>query len=200
MGKTLNFDKIKARLDRIPAEFAGKEAQMGWFPSAQYEDGTPVAYVATIQENGAPEVSIPPRPFLKPTIDARTKTWTKLLESGVRAVSAGRATADQVLEGVGLQMAGDVKKQIASNAVEPLSPTTLVLRKWRREGKTKTKKINGVKVKVFTDHREINKSTVIQAAAAYAADPSIIAGVPSDPLQDTGLMVATLSNAVGKTE
>lgn len=182
MGKTLNFDKIKARLDRIPAEFAGKEAQMGWFPSAQYEDGTPVAYVATIQENGAPEVGIPPRRFLRPTIDARTKAWTKLLESGVRAVSAGRATADQVFEGVGLQMAGDTKAQIASNAVEPLSPTTLVLRKWRREG------------------LPISGKTVGQAAAAYAEDPSIIAGVPSDPLQDTGLMVATLTNAVGKTE
>jgi hypothetical protein len=182
MAKTLNFDKIKAHLDRIPAEFAGKEAQMGWFPGARYENGTPVAYVATIQENGAPEVGIPARPFLKPTIAARTQAWTKLLASGVKAVSAGRATADQVLEGVGLQMAGDTKAQIASNAVEPLSPTTLVLRKWRREG------------------RAISGKTVGEAAAAYEADPSIIGGVPSDPLQDTGLMVATLSNAVGKSE
>lgn len=178
----LNLSRIKARLEQVPKSFAGKEAQMGWFPGARYENGTPVAYVATIQENGAPEAGVPARPFLKPTIEQRQAEWTALLASGVRAVVAGKATAEMVFEGVGLQMVGDVKQQIASNAVAPLSPTTLVLRKWRREGK------------------RISGKTVGQAASAYADDPSIINGVPDDPLQDTGLMITTLNNAVGSPE
>ena len=64
----------------------------------------------------------------------------------------------------------------------PLSPITLVLRKWRREGKPITGK------------------TVGEAAAAYAADPTIINGVNADPLQDTGLLAASVQHAVGAAE
>lgn len=174
--------RIKAVLDRVPREFSGKEAQAGWFPGAHYEDGTSVAYVAMIQENGAPERGIPARPFMKPTADAHGEQWVETLKDGVKAVASGKATADQVFEAMALQMAGDTQAQIASNAVAPLSPTTLVLRKWRREG------------------RKITGATVGEAAAAYAADPSIIDGVPDDPLQDTGLMIATLTGQVGAPE
>lgn len=178
--KSLNFDKIEARIASIPESFDDKVAQMGWFDSARYPDGTPVAYVATIQEKGAPAVGIPPRATIKPTIENRKTEWVKLLASGVKAVAEGRATADDVLEGVGLQAAGDMRKSIAEINSPPLSPTTILLRKWRREGRTITGK------------------TVGEAAAAVAADPSLIAGENAKPLNDTGLLVATLTNAVGK--
>lgn len=182
MAGTFNLDKITATLAAVPEQFAGKQAEAGWYPSAKHEDGTSVAYVATIQEHGAPEVGIPARPFMRPAVQQHKDEWTELMADGVRAVLAGRADADQVLEAVGAQVAGDIQDQIVNGGHRPLSPTTLVLRKWAREGRTITGK------------------TVGEAAAAYEADPSIIQGVPDDPLQDTGLMVATLTSTVGSSE
>ena len=47
--KQFNLDKIKATLDRVPEEFDGMVAQVGFPSGINYEDGTNVAYVATIQ-------------------------------------------------------------------------------------------------------------------------------------------------------
>lgn len=181
MAQTLDFAKIKAHLDGISEGFVDKEAKAGWFDSARYPDGTPVAYVATIQEYGAPEVNIPPRPFLAPTIEKRKDAWVKLLSQGVKAVARGGYSADQVLEGVGLQVAGDIQAGIASVTGPALSNVTLLLRKWRREGKT------------------IAGKTVGEAAAAIKAGASI-EGVNADPLRDSGLMVATVTSVVGPVE
>ena len=175
----LDFSKIKAKLDAIPEQFANKEAKVGWFDSAKYEDGTPVAYVALIQEKGAPAAGVPARPFIQPTVDKKSHEWTKAIADGAKAVLAGRSTADDVLSVVGAVAAGDIQKQIASNAVEALSPTTVLLRKWRREGKVITGK------------------TVGEAAAAVKADPSLINGVNADPLQDTGTLSDTITHQVG---
>ena len=69
--KQLDLSKIKARLENVSDEFNGLVAQIG-FPSGQhYPDGTNVAYVAAIQEFGAPAVNIPPRPFMQPTVKAQ---------------------------------------------------------------------------------------------------------------------------------
>lgn len=43
------FETINARIK----ELDGKTAKAGWFSTSRYEDGTPVAYVAAIQEFGA---------------------------------------------------------------------------------------------------------------------------------------------------
>lgn len=43
------FAVIAARLK----ELDGKVAKAGWFGSSKYADGTPVAYIAAVQENGA---------------------------------------------------------------------------------------------------------------------------------------------------
>lgn len=180
--KQLDFSKIRSRLESIPDGFANRVAQVGWFESAQYDDGTPVAYVATIQENGAPAQGIPPRPTIKPTIEKRKAAWVKLMGQGVKSVVAGNASAEDVLEGVGLQAAGDIRRTLSEVESPKLSPTTILLRKWRREG------------------RVITGKTVGEAAAAVAADPSLIAGVNADPLNDTGLLIATLTNTVGNPE
>ena len=42
------------------------EGKVGWFESAEYPEGTPVAYVAAIQELG--HGKIPPRPFMAPAM------------------------------------------------------------------------------------------------------------------------------------
>lgn len=180
----MNLAKLEAKLTEITnnlQEFDGQVAKVGWFPSAQYEDGTPVAQVAMIQEFGAPAVRIPPRPFFRPTIDEKRGEWVDSVAKGARAVAAGRMSASQVLEAVGQKAAGDVRYTISRVDSPALSPVTLLLRKWRREGK----KITG--------------KTVGQAAAAVAAGADV-SGVPSQPLNDTGLLLATLTSVVGRAE
>ncbi len=177
-----DLTKIRKTLESIPEQFANKEAKVGWFPAAQYENGTPVAYVALIQEKGAPEAGIPARPFIGPTVDKHQSEWVELLGAGAASVMRGKHTADDVLTMVGAQVVGDIQEQIASNSVQALSPVTLVLRKWRREG------------------RVITGKTVGEAAAAYANDPSIIGGVNADPLQDSGLLIDSINHTVGPKE
>lgn len=124
----VDFAKVHAKLAEISEGFVKNEAKVGWFSSAHYPDGTPVAYVALIQELGAPAVHIPPRPFIRPTIKAQRDVWAKLLRDGAKAVIKGKFTAYQVLEGVGMQSAGDIRKTITQVESPPLKESTIKAR------------------------------------------------------------------------
>ena len=182
MAKGLDFAKIKARLEAIPAGFADREAKVGWFPSAQYKDGTPVAYVAAIQEQGAPTVGIPPRPFIRPTIADRKGDWVGVMTQGMRAVVKGKATADDVLEGVGLQASADIGKTLASSQFQALSPITLMLRKMRDDDANLV----------------VTGKVVGEAARRVAAGEE--GSSRTQPLHDTGYMISTLTHIVGDAE
>lgn len=125
MSKKLSFAKIREKLETVPNEMAGREARIGWFESAQYEDGTPVAYVATIHEYGAPEQNIPPRPTVGPTVAAKKNDWAMLLGDGVRAVLNGKVSGDTVLDGIGQAAAGNIKKTISELQSPALKPETV---------------------------------------------------------------------------
>lgn len=177
--KQLNLDKIKATLERVPEEFDGMVAQIGFPSGINYEDGTPVAYVATIQEFGAPEVRIPPRPFMRPTVKAKKKEWSKIIAQGVPRVVLGKMSAFDVLDLVGIKASADIQTTIAGVYSPPLSPITVLLRKWKKEG------------------RKITGRTVGEASRAIGngVDP----GSDNKPLNASGLMVASVRNAVAKT-
>lgn len=141
-------------------ELDGTSAKAGWFATSKYEDGTPVAYVAAIQEYGAhinhpggtpykvvdgravfvrkdapgadslPKtkphpIVIPPRPFMRPTVDREQKNWAKLLAAGARAVLRGNASAALVMEAIGLRAAADIAKSITLVTSPPLKPATI---------------------------------------------------------------------------
>lgn len=131
----INFDKVRAKLQEISEDFVKKDAKVGWFEGAKYPDGTPVAYVALIQESGAPARNIPPRPFIRPTIDAQRAVWAKMLREGAQAVIKGKFTANQVLDGVGIQAAGDIRKTITQVMSPPLAPATVKARARRLSNK-----------------------------------------------------------------
>lgn len=176
------LERVVARIAQLPAEFQGRVAKAGVVGAEHYEDGTPVAYVAAIQEFGAPERGIPARPFFRPTIAEQRDEWAGLLADGARAVIRGATTAEDVLEGVGLQAAGDIRAKIASIQEPKLSPITLLLRKYRRENP-------GAKV---------GAKLVGQIAAEYAANQGIdLSGVSTKPLVDSGLLLQSIQNTVG---
>lgn len=124
-------------LDRILENADGKVGKVGFFESAKYEDGTPVAYVAAIQEFGFPEGGIPSRSFMRTTIKAETKNWRLLAQSGARAILAGNYTIEQVLDGIGMQAAGDIRKTISKIWSPKLADATIAARvRKRADGKT----------------------------------------------------------------
>lgn len=148
--RQLNLDKIKATLERVPEEFEGLVAQVGFPSGKNYPDGTSVAYVAAIQEFGAPAVNIPPRPFMRPTVAAHKDEWTKIIAKSIPQVVEGKKSAEDVLELVGIKASADIQETISKVSSPPLKPATI-----QRKGSAK-------------------------------------------PLIDTGLMVASVRNAVNK--
>ncbi|MDE1905345.1 MAG: hypothetical protein KGH75_02690 [Rhodospirillales bacterium] len=172
-----DLSRINARLERIPRGFEGKVSQIGIPKGFAYEDGTPVAYVAAIQEFGAPEVGIPPRSFFRPAVKAKAGNWSALLRGLVKRVGEGQMTATEALDAVGVVAATDIQTEIAMTYSPALSPVTVLLRKWRKAG------------------RKITGRTVGEAAAAIAAgvDP----GSDNKPLNDTGLLIASITSRVG---
>lgn len=103
----------------------GLVGKTGYFETSVYPDGTPVAYVATIQEFGYPEGGIPARPTMRPTADAMRGEWTDLLRRGAKAALNGQISARDVLESVALRAAGDVGKSIQALTSPALHPDTI---------------------------------------------------------------------------
>lgn len=169
-------------LDKLIKEVNSKVAKVGWFKESRYErDGIPVATVAAIQEQGAPSRKIPARPFIAPTIINKQNEWKELLRKGTQSVLNGSNNFTDVLELTAARAKGDIQKTIASIFSPPLSPITILLRKWRKEG------------------RKITGATVGEAARALkSSNPPSLAGTSTKPLNDTGYMIATLESRIEK--
>ena len=130
--------QLRVMLDGL----SNKVARVGFFPSAKYEDGTPVAYVAAIQEFGAPSQGIPPRPFMRPTAEAQRGAWQATARQGAQAVAKGNSTGLQVLDVLGQLAAGDVRKAISRVASPPLKQATIDARLRKRADQTTLGKLN----------------------------------------------------------
>ena len=161
-------------------DIQSKKLRVGWFDTARYQDGTPVAYIAAIQEFG--HGAIPPRPFMRPTIEQQRQAWRDTLRKGVKQVLAERLTFEQMLTAFGLSAAGEVAESIKAVTAPPLSPITLLLRQRAKTGE----KITG--------------RTVGMAAAASGFVPTENAGaalgVSEKPLIDTALMFQSVTAQV----
>ena len=74
-GKILagKLREIAERLERAD------QVAVGFMENAKYPDGTPVAYVAAIQNYGAPSVNIPPRPFFSDMVKDKSPNWPSQL-------------------------------------------------------------------------------------------------------------------------
>ena len=128
---------VRERITLAAQELAGLQTKVGYFESNKYPDGTPVAYVAAIQEFGYAEGGIPPRPFFRPTIIRESNNWRALVAAGVRGIPTGKRTARQVMEALGSQAAGDTRKTISEITTPPLKQSTLDARQSRGNSSTK---------------------------------------------------------------
>lgn len=123
------------RLQKSIADMQTKRAAVGFFDTAHYTDGTPVAYVATIQEFG--HGAIPPRSFMRSTIAEQQAAWQATLAQGSKRVMADKLTVEQMLEAFGMMAAGQIKEKIASIMAPGLSDATLSSRLRRNNTSTK---------------------------------------------------------------
>lgn len=174
----VNLSALK-KLSKQLKEADKKELQVGWFSSAKYDDNTPVAYVAALNEFGRYA-----RPFIRPAIAENKKDWNSTIEVAFKKMLAGNLTPDKAMTILGLQVEGDIKQSIVSGDHAPLSPITLAIRRLKNDGGVK---INATLVGMVAD-----------AVARGETGPGQL-GQPSgntDPLRDTGYMLATVTHEV----
>lgn len=118
-------------LEKLADQIKKSKIEVGFFESAKYPDGTPVAYVAAIQEFGYPAGNIPSRPFFRNAI-SQNDGWKDLANKAIGAVVEGRMELNQALNQMGLKMAADVKDSITDGSYEALKQSTLDARQSRK--------------------------------------------------------------------
>lgn len=114
---------------KVLEQLQRREIQIGFFETAVYPDGTPVAYVAAIQEFGSGP--IPPRPFLRPAAADNKDKWGKLAASGIKAALREAIQLDDALGQVGFVAAGGVQNAIKAVQSPGLADSTIRNRRMR---------------------------------------------------------------------
>ncbi|WP_387690785.1 hypothetical protein [Photorhabdus sp. RM71S] len=98
------------------------ELRAGIFESATYPDGTPVATAGYINEYGAPEASIPPRPFFRTVIANGNHEWSGVLARGIKHYNGNAKQAMSALGGV---IVDELQASVLSWTAPPNSPLTV---------------------------------------------------------------------------
>lgn len=188
----------RGRIEQALKDIQRTQSRVGWFESAKYEDGTPVAYVATIQEFGYPAGGIPPRATFRPTIIEQQQAWRTLIGQAVRGMIDGKRSAYQVMELLGLQAAGDVRKAISQLTAPPLALLTLMARKARADHNKTAKKKYNQSLKYGPQKPiagfKMSGKMLGQLSKQMDKGPPDVSGVSQKPLVDTRVLINTLTH------
>lgn len=124
--------KHNDHIAKVLEQLQHREIQIGFFETAHYPDGTPVAYVAAIHEFGYAAGNIPPRPFMRPAAADNKAAWASQIAAGVRASLRGAINLDSALGQVGFMAAGNVQQAIRAVTSPGLSDSTIRNRRTRK--------------------------------------------------------------------
>lgn len=119
-------NKLAAALKKISAN-ASKKATLsvGFLEGSTYPDGTSLPMVAALQEFGAPKVNIPPRPFFRNMVAAKSPSWPAAVGELLKDNDFdAEKTLSQVGEGIKFQL----QESIIETNEPALSPVTVMLR------------------------------------------------------------------------
>ena len=130
MRVTRKAGKIEALRQTVKA-LDGSQSKVGWFPSAVYEGGAPVAGVAYVQEFGSPSRGIPPRLGMRNTAAEKRQDWAKTAETISRAAAQGKIAPGKVMEAVAMAAEGAVRETITKVTSPALKQATIDARKRR---------------------------------------------------------------------
>ena len=103
-------------------ELGQLEVRVGYQEGASYPDGTPVINVALWNELGT--VHIPPRPFIRQTVDNNEAKFQAQMQSVANKLAKG-STADKVLNELGVFAKGLLQKEIKDGEFAPNAPSTI---------------------------------------------------------------------------
>jgi RNA-binding protein YhbY len=143
--------------------------RVGFFANATYPDGTKVAMIAAIQEFGAPKARIPPRPFFRTMVAAKSPEWPRAVKAQLKA---NNYDVEQTLRVVGQGIRDQLQQSIRDTLTPALSPVTLMLRKMKKQ----------------KPGLVVTRATVGEAARRVAAGQSTT-GVSTKPLVETGVLI-----------
>ena len=124
MARKTGGRKLKAFLRRArSAQARSKTVAVGFFATAKYPDGTPVAAVAAFQEFGVPDNNIPERPFFRNSIaDAEDVIMPVLIDNiDPKDMAMNRVTAGKV----GETMKSHIQREITTLIEPPNKPYTV---------------------------------------------------------------------------
>lgn len=130
MKVTRKAGKIEALRQTVKG-LGGAEGKVGWFESAKYEGGQPVAGVAMVQEFGSPKMGVPSRSFFRSTASEKRNEWAKTTEQLSRAAAQGKIAPGDVMEALALAAAGHVRETITKITAPELKQSTIDARKRR---------------------------------------------------------------------
>jgi hypothetical protein len=127
MAEIRGGNKLSVKLAEINrAANNAHEVKVGFLSKAKYPDGTPVAMVAAIQEFGAPRAGIPPRPFFRNMIAAKSKEWPRAIAN---LLKSNDYDAEKTLTQTGEAVAGQLRQSVVDTNEPPLAESTI-----RRKG------------------------------------------------------------------
>jgi len=130
-------DKVAEKLRVLVAKLDKPGVvRVGFLENAKYQDGTPVAMVAAIQDGGAPSRGIPPRPFFRNMIADHKAEWPAQIAA---VLKDNDYDAEKTLGIMGANIAGRLRESIINTNEPPLSPVTVMLRGMRSQAKYKGK-------------------------------------------------------------
>jgi hypothetical protein len=109
----------------------GVQGRVGWFPSAKYEDGTPVALAALVNEYGSAKRKIPPRSFMRSTQAEKKAEWKEITHRLSAAVFQGKLKAGALMEGLTQAAEGAIRQTISKITQPALAARTIAARRSR---------------------------------------------------------------------
>lgn len=116
-------DKLEAVLGGIVKKLAEPgTVRVGFLENATYPDGTSVPMVAAIQEFGAPKAGIPPRPFFRNMIAAKSAEWGPAVGA---ALVANDYDVHRTLAQTGDGIKGQLQQSIVDTNSPPLAASTV---------------------------------------------------------------------------
>ena len=183
MKMTVKNGPANAQLGKLIDGLHDNKLRVGWFPSAVYPNGMPVANIAAIQEFGSSNGAIPSRSFMRTTMVEQESAWRTFITNRGKKIAAGSMTTEQLADQFGLRVAGDIAKKISKITSPALSPVTLQLRYWKNAGV----KITG-------------KKMVGQAARLVGQGiNNTLSGSAAKPLVDSRMMMESVTHTVTKS-
>lgn len=159
----MKVESTRKDIGKLLHSLESKTLRVGFFDSAQYPDGTPVAYVAAIQEYGYPEGNIPARSFFRATISGQKDGWRDGIAAGSKAMLEGRISAEAMLSQIGGLAAGQIGQTISQISEPPLKDSTIEARRSRRSSP-------GVSTKPLVDTRTLIQSVTFDVTNKGSAE------------------------------